>query len=127
MQESAKRDKTSRMNRIGAWIALVAIGFHALWPLLAQAGPRSDPGLAEVCSAAGAKHAPAQAPQSHVGGAHCLLCPLSGDRGAAIPRLVDAGWIVPAPAPVKPRFDVAAPAERDSAVRARSRAPPASS
>ena len=118
-------------RRLGAWIALAAIGFHALWPLLAHAGPRSDPGLAEVCSATGAKHAaeaaPGQGPASHADGAHCLLCPLSGDRNAPMSGACHAAWLVLSPATAGPLPETAALASRAAATTAHPRAPPARS
>jgi len=118
-------------TRLGAWIALAAIGSHALWPLLAQAGTSAVSVQAEVCSASGPKHAaeaaPAQGPRSHAGGAHCLLCPLGAERGAAIPDSGPAGFALhdfTAPAPAS---SAAAPREIAVAADARPRAPPSRS
>jgi hypothetical protein len=118
-------------HRLGAWIALATIGLHALWPLLAHAGPRADPALAEVCSVSGAKHAPEAAPgqgsQSHAAGAHCLSCPLSGERNVAVAGPCHAAWTVLAPVGVEPFPAIVALPARDLAVSARPRAPPARS
>jgi hypothetical protein len=131
VREAAKRDKTSRMSRtrrrsrLAAWVTLAAIGFHALWPLLAHAGPSADPAFAEVCTTTGSK-VPADstpAPGSHANGEHCLLCPLGADRMDAIPAPLAAQWDV-LPAAPAPSPEIAAPRARDSVSPAPSRAPP---
>lgn len=65
------------MRRIGTWLAIVALALQALWPLLAQAKPRSVT-LVPLCTVAGETHyvevetgggGPASAHEEH-----CKLC-----------------------------------------------------
>lgn len=101
-------------RRLPAWLAIVAMTLHGLWPLLAHAKPREASLLVPTCTINGVTHyveLPAgktpleQRSASHH--EHCKLCVFGALKLAAIslPDLpvlhVDAGGavrIVPAPA-----------------------------
>jgi DUF2946 family protein len=90
-------------RRAAAWLALAGMVLNAAWPLLANAKPSAP--SSEICSATGAKHAPA-APARDLHASHCTLCPFGAERCAAIPY---AGLVrlasVPEAAPVLTRSD----------------------
>jgi hypothetical protein len=73
----------SPLRRIGSWIAILAMALNALWPLIAQAKPRSV-ALVPVCTVAGETHyleLPAgKTPleqKSTAQGEHCSYCTMS--------------------------------------------------
>jgi hypothetical protein len=75
-----------RSRRLSAWIALLAMTLNALWPLIAEAKPRQDAGLHEVCTAQGIQTvafdggAPGEQPAGKKATSHCAFCPVSADR-----------------------------------------------
>ena len=109
-----------RHRSLAAWVALVAISLQALWPLIAQAKPRSVT-LVPVCAVAGETHYI----ELETGGGdvahaeHCKACPVGA-----------AALASRASAPVEPEitFSIPAgeanPAEDRFVPSARSRAPP---
>jgi hypothetical protein len=92
-------------RRLTAWLAIVALALHALWPLLAHAKPASATHLVPVCTIEGVTHyvelaggGPPADERSSSYHEHCKLCVFGADRHAAI-----------SPAPVPPlRIGVAA-------------------
>jgi hypothetical protein len=70
---------------------------NAAWPLLAGEKPAVSASPSEICSASGAKHAPA-APDKGLHASHCTLCPFGW--GAAIAHA--ALLLLPSAAPVAP-------------------------
>jgi hypothetical protein len=62
---------------VAAWLAIVALALHALWPLIAQAKPRSVT-LVPICTVAGETHylqletGKGDPPHEE----HCQLCPM---------------------------------------------------
>ena len=110
----------ARHRFLAAWVALVAISLQALWPLLAQAKPRSVT-LVPICTVAGETHYM----EVETGGGdvsfhdHCKACPVGA---AALASRTSA--------PVEPEtaFSIppgeANPAEDRFVPNARSRAPP---
>jgi hypothetical protein len=74
---------TSRRHRIASWLAIFAMALNALWPLLAQARPRSV-ALVPLCTVGGETHyvevplgkTPLEQ-KSSAQGEHCSYCTLS--------------------------------------------------
>jgi hypothetical protein len=73
-------------RRIGIWLAILGMTLNALWPLLANAGPKEI--LAIVCSVSGARSAaaadggtplPHQSPVK-IAVPHCPFCLGGGDQ-----------------------------------------------
>src|SRR5262245_19325858 len=62
------------MKRLGAWLALLAIGLHAVWPLLANAKTGAEPFYTVVCTDHGTIAVPVQDGEKKVGKPHCELC-----------------------------------------------------
>jgi hypothetical protein len=84
---------TQRQNRIAAWVAILAIALNALWPLIAQAKPRSVT-LVPVCTVQGVTHyleLPAgNSPLEQKSSAqheHCSYCSFGAERVALSPLL----------------------------------------
>jgi hypothetical protein len=73
----------SRRHRVASWLAILAMALNALWPLLAQAKPRSVT-LVPLCTIGGETHY-AEVPlgktpleqKSSAQGEHCSYCALS--------------------------------------------------
>src|SRR3981081_2281638 len=82
-----------RPNRIAIWLAVLAMALNTLWPLLAQAKPRSVT-LAPVCTVQGVTHY-VELPGGHspleqkssAQHEHCSYCSFGGERVALAPLL----------------------------------------
>jgi hypothetical protein len=84
---------TRRQNRLAAWIAVLAMALNALWPLIAQAKPRSV-ALVPVCTVQGVTHyielPGGNSPLDQKSSAqheHCSYCSFGGERVALLPFL----------------------------------------
>ncbi len=109
-----------RHRSLAAWVALAAISLQALWPLIAQAKPRSVT-LVPVCTVAGETHYM----ELETGGGgvsheeHCKACPVGAAALASRASALvgpEVSFSIPAGA--------ANPAEERFVPTARSRAPP---
>lgn len=84
--------------RFASWLAIAAMAFNALWPLLAQARPAAPPALLEICTAAGVRLAEGAVGHEPVDGAerhlkpHCALCSVGADKAPAVAPVVHAVW-----------------------------------
>jgi hypothetical protein len=84
---------TQRQNRLAVWIAALAMALNALWPLIAQAKPRSVT-LVPVCTVQGVTHyielpggnSPLEQ-KSSAQHEHCSYCSFGGERAALPPLL----------------------------------------
>ena len=114
-----------------AYLAVLAIALQALWPLLAQAKPKSAV-LVPVCTVQGVTHyieLPSSGTPAEQRAAfqhdHCAFCSFGGERAAlpSFPQSIISAGIEEAQPP-----DVDAGALRsERPCNARSRAPPAAS
>jgi hypothetical protein len=80
-----------RLHGLARWLAILAIALQALWPLLAQAKPRSVT-LVPICTVGGETHyveLETGAPAPHE--EHCKACPV----GAAALASAVAGFALP--------------------------------
>jgi hypothetical protein len=82
---------TPRKNRLAVWIAVLAMALNALWPLIAQAKPRSVT-LVPVCTVQGVTHylelPGGKSPLEQKSSAqheHCSYCSFGGERVALSP------------------------------------------
>lgn len=76
---------TLRRERLAAWIAAFAVALNALWPLIAQAQPKSTRLVTTICSSGGDVHTvdlSGNLPSNGSGTTHdhCKLCVAGGDR-----------------------------------------------
>ena len=118
-----------RQNRLAAWVAALAMALNALWPLIAQAKPRSVT-LVPVCTVQGVTHyiellggnSPLEQ-KSSAQHEHCSYCSFGGERVALPPLLqsVISTSVKQAPPPYVDACELKS--ERSS--NARPRAPPA--
>ena len=123
----------SRPRRLPAYLAIVAIVLQALWPLLAQAKPKSVV-LVPVCTVQGVTHyielpvggkpgEPPSDPRAASQHDHCSFCSGGGDRVALAANHAEA---VPGTAAFgAPRSTESPSLESQKHLNARSRAPPA--
>ena len=80
-----------RPMRLAAWLAMAAIAFNALWPLIASARPADVPSLTEICTALGVKVVtddtglPGTDPATRHHQPHCPLCTFGADKLVAPP------------------------------------------
>lgn len=78
----------STQYRLSSWLAIAAMVFNALWPLIANAQPASAPSLMEICTSQGIKPAadgpgaPSDSGTKHLQ-PHCPLCSFGTDKVAA--------------------------------------------
>jgi hypothetical protein len=103
------------------WLAIFAIALQALWPLLAQAKPRSIT-LVPICTVGGETHyveLETGGPAPHE--EHCKACPV----GAAVLAANVFAFVAPEIA-FSLQVGEARPAEHRFVSHARSRAPPSS-
>jgi hypothetical protein len=116
-------------NRFVSWIAVLAMALNALWPLIAQAKPRSVT-LVPVCTVQGVTHyielPGGKSPLEQKSSAqheHCSFCAFGGER-AALPPLLQFFAVVDVqearPANVEDRCS-----KSEQTSFARPRAPPA--
>jgi hypothetical protein len=115
-------------NRFVSWIAVLAMALNALWPLIAQAKPRSVT-LVPVCTVQGVTHyielpggnSPLEQ-KSSAQHEHCSYCSFGGERVALAPLLqsILSTRVVQAQPPYVDAFELRS--ERSS--NARPRAPP---
>jgi hypothetical protein len=108
-----------RHRSLAAWVALLAISLQALWPLIAQAKPRSVT-LIPICTVGGETHyveleTGGSAPHDE----HCKACPVGAAALASGPRVFVSPEVAVAVTAGK-----ATPAEHRLVFHARSRAPP---
>jgi hypothetical protein len=77
-------------RRLFAFLAIFAIAFGSLWPLVSAAKPRTPQIPDFICSQAGFQHAPAPAgDEDHF---HCPLCVVTCD--VALPSIATAHtWV----------------------------------
>ena len=125
---------TPKTRSLAAWAAILAMALQALWPLLAQAKPKSVV-LVPVCTVQGVTHylelslkgAPGE-PQSDPRAAsqhdHCSFCTGGGDRIA--PPCSSILGPISSPSFALPASELVL-LEYQSPVVARPRAPPAAS
>ncbi len=119
-----------RASRLPALIAIAAIVLQSLWPLIAQAKPRTAATLVPVCTVDGITHyielrterAPGdERTASHAD--HCGLCVMGADR-VALPGFAFLVFGA-AGSEIRPSHETVA-FQRFSVIASRSRAPPAS-
>src|SRR4030088_2739506 len=118
-----------RPNRFVSWIAVLAMALNALWPLIAQAKPRSVT-LVPVCTVQGVTHyielpggnSPLEQ-KSSAQHEHCSYCSFGGERVALPPLLQSIALIdVQEAQPVHVEHRCS---RREKTFSARPRAPPA--
>jgi hypothetical protein len=87
------------------WIAIFAMGLHALWPLVAQARPKMPGMLVHICAMDGRSHfielAPDRSPLEKRSAAqveHCKMCVFGSDRVAVLPSAAIPALAIPAAA-----------------------------
>ena len=120
---------TSRARRLSAWAAILAMALQALWPLLAQAKPRSVT-LVPVCTVGGVTHyfelkngeTPLEK-RSASHHEHCAFCSLHDARVVALPSAPHP-LVVAGDAAVAPFYFAAAQETPQRHPPARPRAPP---
>jgi len=119
---------TRGVRRLALFLATLAIGLQALWPLLAQAKPRSAIQV-PVCTVEGVTHyieLPAgETPleqRSSTNHEHCGFCTLTADRVA--PAQSGSVLVFSKSRAVRPAAFLAASVEHPSYFSARPRAPP---
>lgn len=114
------RRMPERLHGVARWLAILAIALQALWPLLAQAKPRSVT-LVPICTVGGETHYM----ELETGGSapshedHCKACPV----GAAALASAVSAFVLPEVACSIPAGE-ANPAEHRFVSYTRSRAPP---
>ncbi|HZQ75568.1 MAG TPA: DUF2946 family protein [Burkholderiales bacterium] len=121
-----------KLRRSAAWLAALAMALQALWPLIAQARPRSVT-LVPICTVEGVTHyyelKGGETPLEQRSAAqheHCSFCFFGAERFAALPAALpvaacEATRFLPADARVE------APRRFPQLKGSRPRAPPASS
>ena len=122
---------TSVVRKVGLWLAILAMAFNGLWPLIATAKPGGPEFFGVICSAngikvqggAGSGGAPADTAPTVL---HCPLCTVPADA-VILPEAVDcpAAWSVePEPPP-----EISSPAPFSNSLHrlAFPRAPPTAS
>lgn len=123
----------SRRRTLPAWLAIIALSLHALWPLIAQARPKMPGMLIHICAMDGRSQfielaldgSPLEK-RSAAQHEHCSMCVLSGDRLAVLPPAPIASMAVPFAASEAPVASAgAAPPRSHSHPPAYPRAPPA--
>ena len=115
--------------RSAVWLAVIAMALQALWPLLAQARPRSSV-LVPVCTVQGVTHyvelpagkSPAEE-QSDTHHEHCSFCSFGGERVTLSPFLQSI--ISTTAEEAQPPHVDACDLRGEKAASARPRAPPA--
>jgi hypothetical protein len=120
-----------RQHRLAAWVAVLAMALNALWPLIAQAKPRSVT-LVPVCTVQGVTHY-LELPGSHspleqkssAQHEHCSYCSFGGERAALSLSLPSIFSRTSEEAP--PRHVDATESRSETSSSARPRAPPAKS
>jgi hypothetical protein len=116
-------------NRPIAWLAIVLVALNALWPLVAQARPKSHGILVPLCTIDGVTHytelpapkAPAEQ-RSEANHEHCKIC-LFGLERAFLPT-VTAQVDTRSGAGISRWFTARFPRDRSFDSLARPRAPP---
>jgi len=117
---------------LAAWLAIVAVTFHASWPLAAYAKPTAPVLPLELCtSVGGAKngaHTPApEAPTPRLGHlAHCVFCSTGAERLLGPPNAAVDSPPARASGPALSVPTLARPAASPSYLPARPRGPPPS-
>jgi hypothetical protein len=118
-----------RPNRIAMWLAVLAMALNALWPLIAQAKPRSVT-LVPVCAVQGETHyielpgghSPLEQ-KSSAQHQHCSYCSFGGERVALPPLFQSIAALEiqeTKPVHVEDRYS-----RSEELCKARPRAPPA--
>ncbi len=69
-------------RRLFAFVAILAVGFSSLWPLVSQAGPRSHEIPNFICTQSGFQHP--GLPATHDDKFHCPLCVTSVDSAPPV-------------------------------------------
>jgi hypothetical protein len=117
-----------RPRRLAAWLALLAIALQAVWPLLAQARPKSVV-LVPVCTVQGVTHyielPKSRAPVEQKAASqhdHCSFCSSGGERAALTPAFQVFKVVDVLSSLVLPRQE--ASVESHAVLAARPRAPP---
>ena len=86
-----------RSARVAAVLALLGMAFNALWPLIANAEPRTEFFATEICSVSKSNAAnalgklPVQAPAQKHQAVHCVFCAsgaCNASLGGALPGVV---------------------------------------
>ena len=79
----------SSSHRFSAWLAILVMALHALWPVLANAKPGSS-SFVEVCTADGMRfvqgNPDAPGDSGGVRSVHCALCSLGADKVPPVPQ-----------------------------------------
>ncbi len=95
-------DRTSRLRRVGAWLALVAVLVATFLPVLPRAALASALGVEAtvICTPYGIKiidggQAEPSLPDQSAGGVHCPLCTAR-----------EGGWLLPEPVPMPFRLPI---------------------
>ena len=89
----------SLTRRFAAWLAIVAMGFNGLWPLLANAAPLEF--SAPVCSMVGTTVAvdaagmPAQPAPAKSFAPHCPFCSIGSDHNPALATAETTAFVPP--------------------------------
>ncbi|SRR5581483_7608331 len=118
-----------KLRRSAAWLAALAMALQALWPLIAQARPRSVT-LVPICAVEGVTHyyelkggeTPLEK-RSASQHEHCAFCAFHDARAIALPN-APRPPLVSHPAAVTPLYALVAQAVAQRHPPARPRAPP---
>lgn len=125
----------SRRRTLPAWLAIIALSLHALWPLIAQARPKMPGMLIHICAMDGrsqfielALEGSPLEKRSAAQHTHCKVCMFGADRVAVLPPIAVAVLSVPSEVCEAPLASSAAlPPAWHSHPPAYPRAPPAAS
>jgi hypothetical protein len=130
VRQCCAMSKNTGRFRLASWLALAAMAFNALWPLLANARPAGQVAIFEVCTAVGttpvagdAGTVPAEGGERHLA-PHCALCSTGTDKAPAAAQgtpLILAGAISTAERPHASFLDPVSTQPRSAA---QPRAPP---